>query len=344
MTQLPAPGPSPGAADDRATAQSAELPDPTAPGPTGPGAPAGRDRAGRDTPPATLRPERPRWRETLRLLARNPTAAGAALVVLLVVLVAVFADQLAPHGYNDISVPDRLRPPSLAHPFGTDDLGRDVFSRVLLGAGVSLRVGFLAVAISLVVGTTVGLLAGFYGRWVDDVLMRLMDMLFAFPAVLLAIAVLAVLGPGSTNATLAIAIVYVPIFARVTRASVLGVREEVYIRASRSVGASDLRLLLGHVLPNAAPPVIVQTSISLAFAVLSEAALSFLGLGTQPPHPSWGLMLSEGRGFLQQAWWMAFFPGAAIFVLVLAFNLLGDGLRDVLDPRQRTLMGSAGAR
>jgi peptide/nickel transport system permease protein len=209
---------------------------------------------------------------------------------------------------------------------------------------VSLRVGFLAVAISLVVGTTVGLLAGFYGRWVDDVLMRLMDMLFAFPAVLLAIAVLAVLGPGSTNATLAIAIVYVPIFARVTRASVLGVREEVYIRASRSVGASDLRLLLGHVLPNAAPPVIVQTSISLAFAVLSEAALSFLGLGTQPPHPSWGLMLSEGRGFLQQAWWMAFFPGAAIFVLVLAFNLLGDGLRDVLDPRQRTLMGSAGAR
>ena len=292
--------------------------------------------------PSTARPPRPRWRQTLGLLARNPTAAVAALVLLGIVLVALFDETLAPSGPNEIAVEDRLQPPSWEHPFGTDDLGRDILSRVILGAAVSLRVGFLAVAFALVVGSGVGLLAGFYGRWVDDVLMRGMDILFAFPAVLLAIAVLAVRGPGSGNTALAIGIVYVPVFARVTRASVLGVREEVYVRASRSVGASDLRLLTRHVLPNAAPPIIVQTSVSLAFAVLAEAALSFLGLGTQPPNPSWGLMLAEGRGFIDLAWWMAFFPGMAIFVTVLCFNLVGDGLRDVLDPRQRTLMAGSG--
>ena len=293
-------------------------------------------------PVSTLRPARPRWQETLGLLARNPTAAVAALVLLAIILVAVFDDTFAPDGPNERDIPNRLAPPSWAHPFGTDDLGRDILSRVILGASVSLKVGFLAVALALVVGTLIGLLAGFYGRWVDDVLMRLMDMLFAFPAVLLAIAVLAIRGPGPNNAILAIGIVYIPIFARVTRASVLGVREEVYVRASRSVGASDLRLLTRHVLPNAAPPIIVQTSISLAFAVLAEAALSFLGLGTQPPNPSWGLMLAEGRGFIELAWWLAFFPGMAIFLTVLCFNLLGDGLRDVLDPRQRTLMAGGG--
>jgi peptide/nickel transport system permease protein len=290
----------------------------------------------------SLKPAKPRWRETLGLLARNPTAAGSAVLLLLIVLVAVFDQTLAPEGPNEIDVEERLQPPSLEHPFGTDDLGRDILSRIILGASVSLRVGFLAVGIALVIGATIGLLAGFYGRWVDDVLMRIMDMIFAFPAVLLAIAVLAVRGPGSGNTALAIAIVYVPIFARVTRASVLGVREEVYVRASRSVGAGDWRLLTRHVLPNAAPPIIVQTSISLAFAVLAEAALSFLGLGTQPPNPSWGLMLAEGRGYIDLAWWIAFFPGMAIFLTVLCFNLLGDGLRDVLDPRQRTAMSGSG--
>jgi peptide/nickel transport system permease protein len=300
------------------------------------------DAKGTSPGPTTLRPARPRWRETLGLLARNPTAAVSALVLIGIVLMSVFDETLAPQGANEIDVDDRLQSPSWAHPFGTDDLGRDILSRVILGAGVSLRVGFLAVGIALLVGTLIGLLAGFYGRWVDDVLMRVMDMLFAFPAVLLAIAILAVRGPGSGNTALAIGIVYIPIFARVTRASVLGVREEVYVRASRSVGASDLRLLTRHVLPNAAPPIIVQTSISLAFAVLAEAALSFLGLGTQPPNPSWGLMLAEGRGFIDIAWWLAFFPGMAIFLTVLCFNLLGDGLRDVLDPRQRTLMAGGG--
>jgi peptide/nickel transport system permease protein len=294
------------------------------------------------TAPASLKPARPRWRETLGLLARNPTAAISALVLLGIIVVAVFDDTFAPDGPNERDIPNRLAPPSWANPFGTDDLGRDILSRIILGASVSLKVGFLAVGIALLVGTTIGLLAGFYGRWVDDVLMRFMDMLFAFPAVLLAIAVLAVRGPGAGNSALAIGIVYVPIFARVTRASVLGVREEVYVRASRSVGASDWRILTRHILPNAAPPIIVQTSISLAFAVLAEAALSFLGLGTQRPNPSWGLMLAEGRGYIDLAWWIAFFPGMAIFVTVLCFNLLGDGLRDVLDPKQRTLMSGAG--
>jgi peptide/nickel transport system permease protein len=318
----------------------APLPEPAAPH-TAPGSGAAPPSTDAGVP-STARPPRPRWRQTLGLLARNPTAAVAATVLLLIVLVAILDEAIAPTGPNEIAVEDRLQPPSLDHPFGTDDLGRDILSRVVLGAAVSLRVGFLAVAFALVVGTVIGLLAGYYGRWVDDVLMRAMDVLFAFPAVLLAIAVLAVRGPGSGNTALAIGIVYVPVFARVTRASVLGVREEVYVRASRSVGASDWRLLTRHVLPNAAPPIIVQTSISLAFAVLAEAALSFLGLGTQPPNPSWGLMLAEGRGFIDLAWWLAFFPGMAIFLTVLCFNLLGDGLRDVLDPRQRTLMAGSG--
>ena len=288
-----------------------------------------------------LAPAVPRWRATLGLLVRTPTAAAAALVLLAVVAVALLDDQLAPSGPNEVDVQARLQGPSAAHPFGTDDLGRDVLSRVLLGAQVSLRVGLVAVGISLVVGTVVGTLAGFYGRWVDAVLMRLMDVLFAFPALLLAIAVIAVLGPGATNAMIAIGITYTPVFARVARAAVLGVREQVYVRASRSVGASDARLLLRHVLPNAFPPILVQTSVSLAFAVLAEAALSFAGLGIQPPAPSWGGMLADGRDFLDQAWWMAVFPGLAIFVLVLSFNLLGDGLRDVLDPQQRSAMEAA---
>jgi peptide/nickel transport system permease protein len=292
--------------------------------------------------PVTTSPARPRWRESLVLLARNRTALVASLVLLGIIVVAVFDDFFAPEPANAQDIGNRLEPPSWSHPFGTDDLGRDILSRVILGASVSLKVGFLSVGLALVAGTLIGLVAGFYGRWVDDSLMRLMDMLFAFPAVLLAIAILAIRGPGTSNTIIAIAIVYVPIFARVTRASVLGVREEVYVRASRSVGASDFRLLTRHVLPNAAPPIIVQTSISLAFAVLAEAALSFLGLGTQPPNPSWGLMLAEGRGYIDLAWWLAFFPGMAIVITVLCFNLLGDGLRDVLDPRQRTLMAGGG--
>ncbi len=283
-------------------------------------------------------------RQILAAVFANRLAVFALAVLVLLAIAAIFGRAIAPYAVNEVNVTDRLQPPSGEHWFGTDELGRDVFSRVLAAARVSVQVGLIAVGIALAAGVTLGLIAGFYGGWIDDVVMRVMDMLFAFPAILLAMAILAVLGPGFVNAMIAIGIVYTPIFARITRASVLTVREEVFVRAARSLGASDLRLLRLHVLPNVLAPIIVQTSLSLAFAILSEAALSFLGLGIQPPDPSWGRMLFEGRGFVQQAWWMGVFPGLAIFVTVLSFNLLGDALRDALDPRQRSAIEARGVR
>lgn len=287
-----------------------------------------------------LPPRESQVRATLRALFSNPLAIAGYIVLLLLVLAAIFGPTLAPHGVNDTNVAQRLHAPSWAHPFGTDELGRDIFSRVLVASRASLKVGIVAVGISLVAGVLLGLIAGYYGRVVDDAVMRVMDMLFAFPAILLAIAILAVLGPGLTNAMIAIGVVYTPIFARVTRASVLSVRDEVYVRAARSLGAGNRRIMLRHILPNIAGPVIVQTSLSLAFAILSEAALSFLGLGLQPPAPSWGRMLYDGRDYLQQAWWMGVFPGLAIFFTVLSFNVVGDALRDALDPAQRSAIES----
>jgi peptide/nickel transport system permease protein len=283
-------------------------------------------------------------REVARALLQHKLAVVGLGVLGLLVAAAVLGSALAPYGPNELDVKNRLAAPSLQHPFGTDELGRDVLSRVLVAARLSLVVGAVAVGIALAVGVTLGLVAGFYGRWVDDVVMRAMDVLFAFPAILLAIAIVAVLGPNVTNAMIAIGIVYTPIFARITRASVLTVREEVYVRAARSLGVGDVRLLRLHVLPNVLAPIIVQTSLSLAFAILSEAALSFLGLGVQPPDPSWGRMLFEGRGFVQQAWWMGVFPGASIFVTVLSFNVVGDALRDALDPRQRSALSARAGR
>ncbi|WP_343447332.1 ABC transporter permease [Micromonospora schwarzwaldensis] len=276
-------------------------------------------------------------RRVLDALRRDPLAVGGTLVLLLLVVVGVAGPWLAPSGVNDVDVDAMLRPPSGAHPFGTDELGRDVLSRVLVAARVSLQVGVVSVGIALVAGVTLGLFAGYYRGWLDSVLMRCMDVLFAFPVLLLAVAIVAVLGPGLLTAMVAIGVVYTPIFARITRAGVLAVREQVFVRAAVSIGASDLRIMRRHVLPNIAAPLIVQTSLSLAFAILSEAALSFLGLGIQPPAPAWGRMLFDGRGFVTDAWWLGVFPGAAIFLTVLAFNLVGDALRDVLDPRQLTV-------
>ncbi|MFI7218811.1 ABC transporter permease [Micromonospora maritima] len=276
-------------------------------------------------------------RRVLEALRRDPLAVGGTVVLLVLVVVGVAGPWLAPSGVNDVDVDEMLRPPSGAHPFGTDELGRDVLSRVLVAARVSLEVGVVSVGIALVAGVTLGLLAGYYRGWLDSVLMRAMDVLFAFPVLLLAVAIVAVLGPGLLTAMVAIGVFYTPIFARITRAGVLSVREQVFVRAAVSIGASDLRIMRRHVLPNIAAPLIVQTSLSLAFAILSEAALSFLGLGIQPPAPAWGRMLFDGRGFVTDAWWLGVFPGAAIFLTVLAFNLVGDALRDVLDPRQLTL-------
>ncbi|MDG4831594.1 ABC transporter permease [Solwaraspora sp. WMMD1047] len=285
---------------------------------------------------------RSRARETAGVVLRNRLAVFGLVVLGLLAVAAAFGPWLAPYDPNGVDIPNRLAGPSLDHPFGTDNLGRDVLSRVLVGARVSLQVGFVAVGISLTAGVVVGLVAGFYSGAVDAVLMRTMDVLFAFPAILLAIAVLAILGPGITNAMIAIGIVYTPIFARITRASTMVASQELYVRAARSVGASDLRILRRHVLPNILAPIIVQTSLSLAFAILAEAALSFLGLGVQRPDAAWGLMLAEGRAFVRQAPWMGIFPGVAIFATVLAFNFVGDGLRDALDPKQKSVIESRG--
>ncbi len=269
-------------------------------------------------------------------LRRNLPAMVGLVILAVLVVVGVLGNVVAPYGVNAVDVDHMLEGPSGSHPFGTDELGRDVLSRVILAARVSLLVAVVSVGLALVIGVGIGLVAGYYRGWVDNVLMRCMDVLFAFPVLLLAVAIVAVLGRGLVTAMVAIGVVYAPIFARVTRASVLSVREQVFVKAAISIGASDGRIMRRHVLPNIAAPLIVQTSLSLAFAILSEAALSFLGLGIQPPQPSWGRMLYDGRGFVEDAWWLGFFPGAAIFLTVLAFNVVGDALRDVLDPRQLT--------
>lgn len=271
------------------------------------------------------------WHKALR---HGLVVAGGSIVLLLA-LAALFGGVLAPHDPNTMNFAAVFSPPSWSHLFGTDEFGRDLFSRVLHGASVSVKVAFIAVGISSVAGVTLGLFAGYSGGWLDELLMRIMDIFFALPAVLLAIVVMAILGRGVENAMIAIAIVYAPIFARVTRGAVISVRDREFVNAAKALGQGRLRVMFTHVLPNALGPIIVQTSLSLAFAILAEAALSFFGLGTQPPEPSWGRMLSEGRAYLRQAPWMGIFPGLAIMVSVLGFNLLGDGLRDVLDPRYR---------
>jgi peptide/nickel transport system permease protein len=273
-----------------------------------------------------------------RLLAANPVTVLSAVVLAAVVVIALTASWIAPYGVNDVDVPQALRPPSGAHWLGTDELGRDVLSRVLVAVQASMKVAVVSVAFAAVVGVTLGVLAGYRGGWLDTVVMRMVDVLFAFPVLLLALAIVAILGPGLGTTILAIGVVYTPIFARVARASTLSVRVEPYVAVSRTMGTGSGYILARHILPNITGPLIVQTSLSLAFAILSEAALSFLGLGLQPPQPSLGRMIFDSQGFVTLAWWMAVFPGAAIFVIVLAFNLFGDGLRDVLDPKQRTMI------
>jgi peptide/nickel transport system permease protein len=273
-----------------------------------------------------------------RLLMRNPVTVLSGAVLVVIAVVALTANWVAPFGVNDVNVPDALQSPSPAHWFGTDELGRDVFSRVLVATQASLRVAVISVAFAVVVGVAIGVVSGYRGGWLDTIFMRVVDVMFAFPVLLLALAVVAILGPGMSTTILAIGIVYTPIFARVARASTLSVRVEPYVSVSRSMGTGHLFILGRHIVPNIAGPLVVQTSLSLAFAILAEAALSFLGLGIQPPQPSLGRMIFDSQGFVTMAWWMAVFPGAAIFVAVLAFNLLGDGLRDVLDPKQRTMI------
>ena len=269
-----------------------------------------------------------------KYVLRNPIGALGGIVVAIVILVAAFADVLAP--FDPVSqLAQPLLPPGGAYPLGTDEFGRDVLSRVIHGARVSLYVGLVSVGIALISGSILGLVAGFYLRWVDMVIMRLMDVLFGLPAIVLAIAITSVLGPSLNSVLIAIGIVYAPQFSRVARAPVLSLRERDFVTAARAVGAGDLWLISRHILPNMTAPVVVQATVAFSTAILTEATLSYLGLGTQPPTPSWGTMLNAGKQVLLLAPWNSIFPGVAIALTVLGFNLLGDGLRDALDPRMR---------
>jgi peptide/nickel transport system permease protein len=276
-----------------------------------------------------------RFRSLASRLARSKLVIASASFFLLMIVLAMTASVTAPADPLAMEPAVRFQGPSPAHPFGTDEYGRDVLSRLIYGARISLEVGTISVGISLAVGAVLGLVAGYYGRLVDMLLSRVMDILFAFPAILLAIALMAVLGSNIRNVMLAIGIVNVPIFMRVARASTMTVRSAQYMEAARASGAGDIRLLSRHVLPNIAAPLIVQSTLAFAWAIIAEAALSFLGLGTQPPTPSWGIMLSKGREFMEQSPSAVIFSGAAISFAVLSLNILGDGLRDALDPRMK---------
>jgi peptide/nickel transport system permease protein len=271
----------------------------------------------------------------LRQFRRTPLGLAGATLVAAFLLLTVAAPWLAPYDPVSADFASVLSPPTRAHPFGTDDVGRDILSRVVYGSRISLQAGLFTVAIALVIGLPLGLAAGFFGGRVDDLIMRASEVILSFPTLVLALGITAILGPKLIHALFAIGVVFVPHFARLIRAQVLSVKENDYVAAARALGVSDTRLLALHVLPNCLAPLLVQCTFSISFAILTEAALSFLGLGTQPPTPSWGIMLSMGRGYLEQAPWLGAFPGLAIFLTVLGFNLLGDGLRDALDPRLR---------
>jgi peptide/nickel transport system permease protein len=270
------------------------------------------------------------------MVRRNPRMLIGGVLVILLLLVALTAKVIAPYDPITGNVSDGLQAPSLRHWFGTDDQGRDVLSRVIVGSQVSIAVSAISVLIGLLVGTTVGLAAGYFGGLVDLVGMRLIDALLAFPALLLAISITAALGPDIKNAMIAIGIVAIPAYARLTRAQVLSVREREYVTAATATGVPPLNIMLRHILPNVANPLIVQATFTAAFAILQEAVLSFLGLGSQPPNPSWGQDINYSQRYLiNELWWMSVGPGLAIFVAVFSFNFLGDALRDWLDPQFR---------
>ena len=263
---------------------------------------------------------------------KNPIGIAGAIIVGLNILVALFGSYIWTTDPNEL-VALRLQDPTWAHPLGTDELGRDTLARIIHGSQVSLQVGLVSVGIALALGLTIGLVAGSYGGWIDAVLMRVVDLMFALPGLVLAIVIAGLLGPNRRNAMIAIGIVIAPAFARVVRGGVLEVMGFPFVESAKALGSSQLRIMARHVLPNVAAPVIVLVTVYLSTAILSEAALSFLGLGTQPPEAAWGGMLSSARAYLEIAPWLSIFPGLAIMIVVLGFNFLGDGLRDILDPR-----------
>lgn len=281
---------------------------------------------------------------TLRLLAKDKLALFSLAIVLFFIIVAVFAPYMAPYPDEGEGKPvpeRRFLPPSMEHPFGTDYLGRDILSRIIFGARISLSVGIFVVLCAIFVGTPIGLIAGYYGGKVDELLMRATDVFLSFPSLLFAIALVASLGPGLFNAMLSLAITWWPWYTRLARAQSVSIKEQPFILASKAMGVDGIKIVFKHILPNSLTPIIVQGTMDMSSAILAEAGLSFIGLGAQAPSPEWGLMVSTGRIYLLNYWWFPVFPGLAIFLVALAFNLFGDCLRDILDPKTRKSRGGA---
>lgn len=277
--------------------------------------------------------KRSQWAEVWRSLRRNKMAMFGLAVLLIIVFTAIFADQLAPYSYREQNLRNINQPPNSQHILGTDDLGRDMLSRVIHGSRISLQVGLVAVGISIILGGSLGALAGYYGGKLDNAIMRFMDIFLAIPQILLAIAIVSAFGGGLIKVMIAVGISSVPTYARIVRASVITIKEQEFIEAARAIGANDFRIITKHIIPNSMAPIIVQGTLGVAGAILSAAGLSFIGLGITPPTPEWGAMLSSGRNLIRTAPHVATFPGLAIMITIFALNLLGDGLRDALDPR-----------
>ncbi len=276
-----------------------------------------------------------RWRSFYKKLAKNKAAMAGVFIIIFVILMGIFAPLLATHDPNTTNVMNKLQGPSAENYLGTDDVGRDIFSRLLFGARISLGIGFLSTFLGAIVGVTLGIVSGYYGRWVDSLIMRICDVLLAFPGILLALAIVSVLGASTRNVIIAVAFYAIPSFARIVRGSTLTVKKLEYIDAIRAMGAKDFRIIFKHILPNIMSPIIVQATLYIASAIITASALSFLGMGTRPPTAEWGAMLSQGRSYLAQAPHITLFPGLVILLVVIGFNLMGDGLRDALDPKAR---------
>lgn len=275
------------------------------------------------------------WRSTFRSLRRSPLAVLGLVIIGVLVVLAIFAPLLAPYSPTTMHLSERLSPPSSKYLFGTDDVGRDILSRVIYGSRISLRICTLVVGLTIGIGTILGIISGYWGGWIDELIMRISDVFLAFPALILAMAIAAALGPSLENVILAMVVIWWPRYARVTRGQVLVLREIDYIVAARAVGVHNRRIIMRHILPNCISPVLVQATLDMGEVLLTAATLSFIGFGAQPPTPEWGAMISLGRNYLRDNWWYATFPGLAILLTVIGFNLLGDAARDILDPRLR---------
>lgn len=284
---------------------------------------------------ASVKPGRQGFAQLRTLVWRDKKALVGSVVLTIFLLSAIFGNVISPYDPSDMAF-DMMEPPSWSHPLGTDDLGRDLLSRIIVGTQVSLFVGISTVVIALIAGLILGVLAGYLGGWVDHVIMRYIDLQWAFPNFIIAVYLVAVFGTGLSNVIVAISLAFVDDFARIARGMVLSIKEEQYVAAARTVGVSDIRIMWRHILPNAAAPIIVQATVSISYAILGEASLSFLGLGVDASTPTWGLILADGRSFISRAWWLGIFPGLAIMLTVLSINFIGDALRDFLDVRETT--------